>query len=135
MSDLTRFRPRYSIIDHENAQTHLVGGPYFVLFPASNFADYAAMKAVVANVDPDMGLSLRQHLNVVDRFPDRTLSKFGIKSIPFVTDPELKPQARAWARRHGIFVPDEKPPQVLASPMMSTNGKCSSCGNLIATEV
>lgn len=143
---LQRFRPRYTIIDHENNQTQLIGGPYFVLFPASNFADYAAMKTVLNNVDPDMGLSLQQHLNHVDQFPDRTLSKFGIKCIPHIKDPALKQQARSWAKRHGIYVPPEEPPQAAASQpaqtwvtMTSGNGngsssQCPTCGR-IASEV
>ena len=148
MSDrMTRFRPRYTIVDHENSQTHLIGGPYFVLFPASNFADYAAMKTVIGNVDPDMGISLQQHLELIDKFPDRTLSKFGIKSIPFIQDPVLRPQARAWAQRHGIFVPEEEPPRFepqqyhvgswdgVTRIETSTNGNgavlCKNCKSLI----
>lgn len=144
---LRRFRPRYTIIDHENSQTHLVGGPYFVLFPASNFADYAAMKTVLDNVDPDMGLSLQQHLAHVDRFPDRTLSKYGIRCIPHIKDPILRPQARAWAKRHGIYVPPEEPPQTvdqldgpdgytgitMPSSNGSSNGQCPTCGSKIAS--
>lgn len=125
---LQRFRPRYTIIDHENNQTQLIGGPYFVLFPASNFADYAAMRTVLNNVDPDMGLSLQQHLNHVDQFPDRTLSKFGVRCLPHIKDPALRPQARAWAKRHGIYLQPEEPPQTVVQP--SGNGVLSGSGVL-----
>ena len=99
------FRPRYTVIDHENGQMHLVGGPYFVLNPAANFVDFLAMMIIKDNVEPEMSASLTEHLAMIETYPDRGLSKYGMECLPHIKHPFVLPAVIAYCQRKGIVLP------------------------------
>jgi hypothetical protein len=111
------FRPRYTVVDHENGQKHMVGGPYFVLNPAANFVDYLALLIIKDNVEPELAASLTEHLAMLDQYPDRNLSKYGRECLPHIKHPMILPAVVAYCRRNGIVLPSEPDDQQPVSPL------------------
>jgi hypothetical protein len=101
---MSRFRRRYTIIDHENGQM-VEAGKHMVLNPAANFADYAALITMSENVEPELAADLIEHLASIDQFPNRQLSKYGIECLPHIKHPSVRPAAHAYAKRNGLYIP------------------------------
>lgn len=85
---MSKFRRRYTFIDHENAMMHEVG-LHYVLNPANNPADYAAMVTLADNSEPEIAQDLRNHLAMIDKFPDRGIGSQGIANLPFIKHPAI----------------------------------------------
>ena len=105
---MAQFRRRYTIIDHENGGV-IETGKHIVLNPAANFADYAALLEFANNIEPELAADIREHLAEIDRFPHRTLSKYGVECLPHIKHPVVKPAVEAYAKRNGLYVPRPTP--------------------------
>lgn len=89
---MANFRRKYRVISHEDSNSEEVG-LVFVLKPAGNLADLAAMKTLIENVDPELAADLREHVAFIERHPDRKLTSYGKKCLPHITHEELKAHA------------------------------------------
>lgn len=96
---MARFRRRYRIIDHEDANTEEVGFTY-VLQPAKNPADLAAMHTLVENVEPELASDLREHIAKIEAAPDRGLGSYGTQCLPHVTHPKVRDFAQTRLKQH-----------------------------------
>lgn len=82
-------RRRYTIIDHEDANAMEVGTSY-VLSPAKNPADLAAMHTLIANVEPKLAGELQALVDMIEAHPDRRLGSYGEKCLPHVTHEKVQ---------------------------------------------
>ena len=81
---MARFRRRYRIIDHEDGNTEEVGTVY-VLSPAKNPADLAALYTLAENVEPELAKDIRDHIALIEKHPDRGLGSYGTECLPHIT--------------------------------------------------
>ena len=81
---MARFRRRYRIIDHEDNNAEEVGFTY-VLQPAKNPADLAAMYTLLENVEPQLAADLQAHIKKIEAVPERGLGSYGTECLPHVT--------------------------------------------------
>jgi hypothetical protein len=81
-------RPRYSIVDHDDANSVEVGYA-FVLSPAKNPADLAALYTLAENVEPELAADLRAFIKFIEAHPQRHLGTYGTKCLPHVTHPAV----------------------------------------------
>jgi hypothetical protein len=87
--ELKRFRRRFTIIDHENANTVRVG-PMYVLDPAKNPADLAAMYTLVENLEPELAADLKAWIEFIEQHPGRGLGGYATSCLPYITHPKVK---------------------------------------------
>jgi len=85
---MARFRRRFTVIDHEDANCVEVGKAY-VLSPAKNPADLAALHTLAENVEPELAADIRAHIAEIESFPHRQLGSYGAKCLPHVTHPKV----------------------------------------------
>jgi hypothetical protein len=85
-------RRRYTIVDHEDANSIEVG-PAIVLSPAKNPADLAALYTLAENVEPAFAEDLRAMIAWVEQHPQRNLGTYGVACLPHITHPSVKPFA------------------------------------------
>ena len=81
---MARFRNRYRIIDHEDGNTEEVGKAY-VLSPAKNPADLAALYTLAENVEPELAQDIRDHIALIEAVPNRRLGSYGQECLPHIT--------------------------------------------------
>ncbi len=81
---MARLRRRYTIIDHEDANASEVGRA-FVLSPAKNPADLAALYTLAENVEPELAADLRAFIAEIEAVPTRTLGSYGKACLPYIT--------------------------------------------------
>jgi hypothetical protein len=91
---MAHYRRRFRIIDHEKNNVEEVG-PTFVLIPAKNPADLAAMHTLIQNVDPELAAQLQVHVDMIEAHPNRTLGSYGEECLPYVSHPKVVPFAQA----------------------------------------
>ncbi len=94
-----RFVNRYSAIDHHDANSHEVGLIY-VLSPAKNPADLAALYTIAENSEPEMAKEIREYIAYIEQFPHRKLGSYGQQNLPHITHPAVKPFAEARLKGH-----------------------------------
>ena len=85
---MANLRRRYRIIDHEDNNTEEVGLAY-VLSPAKNPADLAALYTLAENVEPELAKDIRDHIAMIERHPNRTLGSYGTECVPHITHPKV----------------------------------------------
>jgi hypothetical protein len=85
---MAKFRRRFHIIDHEDANSVEVGKCY-VLQPAKNPADLAALYTLAENLEPELAQDIRDHIKLIEGFPNRTLGSYGSECLPHVTHPKV----------------------------------------------
>lgn len=85
---MARFRRRYRIIDHEDGNTEEVGLA-FVLSPAKNPADLAALHTLAENVEPELAKDIRDHIVMIESHPNRQLGSFGTECLKHITHPKV----------------------------------------------
>lgn len=90
---MAKFRRRYSLIDHENANAVEVG-PVFALFPAKNHADLAALKTLIENVEPELAAELQAFHDEIVAHPHRGIGTYGKECLPYITHPDLVEHAQ-----------------------------------------
>jgi hypothetical protein len=96
MIDELSFRRRFSFIDHEKNNMIDVA-TLWVLNPAKNPADLAAIIELTKNVPPEMAKQLLNHLKLFTDTPEgraRTLGGFGEKCLPHITNEDVVQFAR-----------------------------------------
>lgn len=81
---MAKFRRRFTITDHEDANSVEVGKCY-VLQPAKNPADLAALYTLVENLEPELAQDIREHIALIEQYPDRTLGSYGTECLPHIT--------------------------------------------------
>ena len=86
---MARLRRRFRIIDHEDNGTEEVGLSY-VLSPAKNPADLAAMYTLAENVEPELAADLRAHIALIESYPERVLGGYGKDCLAHVTHDKVK---------------------------------------------
>ena len=101
-------RRRFSIIDHEDANTMEVGTAY-VLSPAKNVADLAAMHTLIENVEPQMAAELKVLVEMIEAHPDRKLGSYGQQCVPHITHPAVTDFAKQYLADHAELYPDKHP--------------------------
>jgi hypothetical protein len=110
--DSNVFRRRYTIVDHENKNTREVG-LMWVLNPAKNPADLAAMIELAKNVPPEMAAKLQAHIDLINESPEgkaRKLGSYGTECLPHITHPDVVEFARGRLSQTGKkLLIDEKP--------------------------
>jgi hypothetical protein len=84
-----KFRRRYFIQDLEKGGVVEVGKAY-VLFPAQNPADLAALHTLAENLEPEMAADIREHIKLIEGHPDRTLGSYGTECLPHITHEKVK---------------------------------------------
>lgn len=89
---MAKFRDRYLIVDHENGNTVQLG-PIYVLSPAKNPADLAALHTLIDNVEPELAAHLREFVSMIESFPERELGGYGTECLPHITHAKVKPFA------------------------------------------
>lgn len=85
---MARLRRRFRVIDHEDGNTEEVG-PVYVLSPAKNPADLAALHTLAENVEPELAKDIRDHIAMIEKHPDRTLGSYGQECLPHITHPKV----------------------------------------------
>jgi hypothetical protein len=85
---MARLRRRFTIIDHEDVNSVEVGRAY-VLSPAKNPADLAALHTLAENVEPELAADIRAHIAEIEAVPHRTLGTFGHECLPHITHPKV----------------------------------------------
>jgi len=88
-----KFVNRYTAIDHHDANSHEVGLIY-VLSPAKNPADLAALYTISENSEPEMAAEIRQYIAYIEAHPKRKLGSYGQQNLPFITHPAVKEFAK-----------------------------------------
>ncbi len=91
---MAKLRRRYRIIDHEDNNTEEVGLAY-VLSPAKNPADLAALHTLAENVEPELAADIRAHIALIESHPERTLGSYGKECLPHVTHEKVRAFAQA----------------------------------------
>jgi len=81
---VARLRNRFRIIDHEDNNTEEVGKAY-VLSPAKNPADLAALYTLAENVEPELAADIREHIAMIEAVPHRQLGSYGKECLPYIT--------------------------------------------------
>ena len=81
---MARLRNRFRIIDHEDNNTEEVGKAY-VLSPAKNPADLAALYTLAENVEPELAADIRELIALVEEHPNRRLGSYGKECLPHIT--------------------------------------------------
>lgn len=81
---MARLRNRFRIIDHEDNNTEEVGKAY-VLSPAKNPADLAALYTLAENVEPELAADIREHIALIEKHPNRQLGSYGKECLPHIT--------------------------------------------------
>jgi len=87
--DYKAFRRRFTVIDHEDANAVEVGAMY-VLSPAKNPADLAAMYTLAENLEPTLAADIRAHIAFIEAHPQRDLGSYGTECLPHITHPQVK---------------------------------------------
>ena len=90
---MARLRRRFRIIDHEDNGTEEVGLSY-VLSPAKNPADLAALYTLAENVEPELAADLREHIALIEAHPNRILGGYGKECLSSITHAKVKPFAQ-----------------------------------------
>jgi hypothetical protein len=90
--DFRMLRRRYSIVDHEDAQSVEVGSA-IVLSPAKNPADLAALYTLAENVTPEFAADIRALIAYIEAHPHRDLGTYGTACLPHITHPAVVPFA------------------------------------------
>lgn len=85
---MARFRNRYRIVDHEDGNTEEVGKAY-VLSPAKNPADLAALHTLADNVEPELAKDIRDHIAMIEAVPNRRLGSYGSECLKHITHPKV----------------------------------------------
>jgi hypothetical protein len=85
---MARFRRRFRVIDHEDNNAEEVGFAY-VLSPAKNPADLAAMHTLAENVEPQLAADIREHIAKIEAHPDRGLGSYGVECLEHITHPKV----------------------------------------------
>lgn len=91
---MANLRRRYRIIDHEDNNTEEVGLA-FVLSPAKNPADLAALHTLAENVEPELAQDIRDHIKMIEDHPNRVLGSYGRECLPHITHPKVKDFAQS----------------------------------------
>lgn len=86
---MARFTRRYRVIDHHDNNTEEVGIVY-VLSPAKNPADLAAMYTLAENLEPELAKDILEHIAMIEKFPSRGLGSYGAQCLPYITHPKVK---------------------------------------------
>lgn len=81
---MAKLRNRFKVIDHENCNAVEVGKAY-VLFPAGNPADLAAMYTLADNLEPELAADIRKHIALIESVPNRSLGSYGKECLPHIT--------------------------------------------------
>lgn len=97
---LKRFVNKFTSINHHKANTAEVG-LHWVLDPAGNPADLAAMYTLSENVDPEMAAEIKQYIAWIEAHPNRQLGKNGTKWLQNITHPAVKSFAQARLKKLG----------------------------------
>lgn len=93
---MANLRRRYTIIDHEDSNTVEVGrGSWYVLQPAKNPADLAALYTIAENVEPELATQIRDLIAQIEAEPSRTLGTYGEECLQYVRHPSVLPFAQA----------------------------------------
>jgi hypothetical protein len=82
------FRRKFRVIRHEKANIEEVG-PCFILFPAKNPADLAAMHTLIENVEPELASQLQAHVDFITSHPNRQLGSYGEECLPHIKHPKV----------------------------------------------
>lgn len=85
---MAKLRRRFTIIDHEDANSVEVGLAY-VLSPAKNPADLAALYTLAENVEPELRADILKHIALIEAVPTRTLGSYGKECLPYITHPKV----------------------------------------------
>jgi len=91
---MAKLRRRFTILDHEQGNAVEVG-PTYVLSPAKNPADLAALHTLAENVEPELAADIRALIAEVNAHPDRTLGGYGKQCLPHVTHEKVRDFAQA----------------------------------------
>lgn len=92
-ANFKNFVKRFSPIDHHKANI-VEAGLVWVLNPAKNPADIAAMRTLAENVPPEMAAEITAWLDYIEAHPDRELGDFGTKCLPHITHPAVVEYAK-----------------------------------------
>jgi hypothetical protein len=82
------FRRRYTIVDHHDSNAVEVGATY-VLSPAKNPADLAALHTLAENLEPELAADIQKFIAFIEAHPNRTLGSYGKKCLPHITHPKV----------------------------------------------
>jgi hypothetical protein len=91
---MAKLRRRFTIIDHEQANTQEVSKYAYVLSPAKNPADLAALYTLMENVEPELAQDIRDAIKLIESVPHRGLGSYGKECLPHITHPAVKPFAQ-----------------------------------------
>lgn len=66
----------------------------YVLMPAKNPADLAALYTIADNVEPELAKDIRAHIAFIEAHPNRGLGSYGKECLPHVIHPQVAPFAQ-----------------------------------------
>lgn len=86
---MAHLRRRFTITDHEDGNTIECSPGAYVLSPAKNPADLAALYTLAENVEPELAADIRGMIQKIESVPSRGLGSYGTQCLPYITHPKV----------------------------------------------